>query len=73
MLSTWEVIGRLVLGLDLLETCGAICGAMTSTPGLGAVASRTDSPRPTTSYAAAYPLALVIVTLLAPLLAQHLA
>ena len=51
------------LGLNLLEILGSICGGMTSTPGLGAVASRTDSEIPAISYAAVYPVALILVTL----------
>ncbi len=61
-------VARFVLRLDLLETAGGICGAMTSTPGLGAVTSAIDSSIPATSYATVYPVALVLITLLAPLL-----
>ncbi len=63
-----SVVARCVLHLGILETLGGICGAMTSTPGLGAVTSAVDSSRPATSYATVYPLALVLVTLLAPVL-----
>ncbi len=66
------IVGSLVakygLRLGTLETLGGICGAMTSTPGLGALTSSIDSSRPATSYATVYPLALVLVTLLAPVL-----
>lgn len=51
------------LKLNLLEILGSICGGMTSTPGLGAVASRTESDIPAISYAAVYPVALILVTL----------
>lgn len=61
-------VARFVLRLDLLETAGGICGAMTSTPGLGAVTSAIDSSVPATSYATVYPVALVLITLLAPLI-----
>jgi len=61
-------VARFVLRLDLLETAGGICGAMTSTPGLGAITSAIDSSVPATSYATVYPVALVLITLLAPLI-----
>jgi len=41
---------------------------MTSTPGLGAITSAIDSSVPATSYATVYPVALVLITLLAPLI-----
>lgn len=66
------LISRFVLHLDRREAAGGICGAMTSTPGLGAVTSGEDSSLPATSYAAVYPLALVLITLLAPLLIAQL-
>ncbi|WP_339735305.1 TrkA C-terminal domain-containing protein [uncultured Gimesia sp.] len=61
------LVARFFLRLDLSETAGGICGAMTSTPGLGAVTSAIDSSVPATSYATVYPVALVLITLLAPL------
>ncbi|HNT87596.1 MAG TPA: TrkA C-terminal domain-containing protein, partial [Candidatus Hydrogenedentes bacterium] len=59
---------RRVLRLGLLETYGGICGGMTSTPGLGALTSRTDSEVPTVSYATAYPVALILVTVFAQMI-----
>lgn len=53
---------RYLLGMELLETLGATCGAMTSTPGLGAVSAETDSDLPVISYAAVYPVALILMT-----------
>jgi putative transport protein len=41
---------------------------MTSTAGIGAIVDKTDSDIPVTSYAAAYPAALVLMTILAQLL-----
>lgn len=66
------LIARFVLKLGVWEMCGGMCGAMTSTPGLGAVTSATDSSVPATSYAAVYPLALILVTMLAPVLIAQL-
>jgi putative transport protein len=59
---------RFVLKLNFLETLGGTCGSMTSTPGLGAITNKTDSEIPTVSYAAAYPVALILMTLSAKLL-----
>lgn len=67
-LLTGFLAARYWLKLDLLEIAGGLCGAMTSTPGLGAVTSVVDSSIPATSYATVYPVALVLVTLLTPLL-----
>ncbi|MCA9120182.1 MAG: transporter [Planctomycetaceae bacterium] len=58
------VLARYGLRIGMLETLGGICGAMTSTPGLGVVTSQVESSLPATSYAAVYPVALIIVTLL---------
>ncbi len=56
------------LGMELLQTLGGMCGAMTSTPGLGAITSSVDSEVPVTSYAAVYPMALILVSITAPLI-----
>jgi len=63
-----QLFARFVLGLETLETLGGICGAMTSTPGLGAITSTSESSVPATSCAAVYPMALIMVTVVAPLL-----
>ncbi len=54
-----------VMHLNLLQVLGGVCGGMTSTPGLGVITSRTDSEIPVVSYAAVYPVALVLLTILA--------
>ena len=41
---------------------------MTPTPGLGVTTSKTDSDIPVVSYAAAYPVALILVTVFAQVL-----
>ena len=58
--------------MGLLRSLGGICGAMTSTPGLGALTAKLDSNVPVTSYATVYPLALILMSLLAPLLVSAL-
>ena len=64
--------GRYLFKMDALELSGGVCGAMTSTPGLGAVAAKFDSGVPTASYSAVYPLALILVTILTPVLLKLL-
>jgi len=58
--------------MPLLQMLGATCGGMTSTPGLAAITNKTDSNVPIVSYVAAYPVALALITFLAPLLARML-
>lgn len=55
------IVGRYVLKLNALELLGTIIGGMTSTPGLAAVGSMTDSDVPNINYASAYPLAMVLL------------
>ncbi|MCI0491385.1 MAG: hypothetical protein L0Z07_00440 [Planctomycetes bacterium] len=57
---------------DALTSLGSICGAMTCTPGLGAVTKLADSSAPAAAYVAVYPVALLTVSLLAPLLGAAL-
>lgn len=56
------------LKLNNLQTLGGICGGMTSTPALGAITARTDSQLPVLSYATAYPVALIVMTVFAKIL-----
>jgi putative transport protein len=70
-MSIGFVVARCVLRMDLLQSLGGICGSMTSTAGIGAIVSKTDCDVPVSSYAAAYPAALVMMTVLAQLLAAH--
>lgn len=67
-LAIGYVVARYALRLRLLPTLGGLCGGMTSTPALGAITAKTDSQAPVVSYATAYPLALILMTLLAKLL-----
>jgi len=64
-LLTGYWVARHVLKLNLLQIVGGLCGGMTSTPGLGIITSKTDSDIPVVSYAAAYPVALILVTVFA--------
>lgn len=58
------------LKMNILQALGGICGGMTSTPALGALTSRTPSQQPVVSYASAYPVALIMMTVFAKLLIQ---
>ncbi len=66
------VFARRVLKLNLLQTLGGTCGSMTSTPGLGALSDKTDSEIPAISYATAYPVALILMTVFAKVIIKVL-
>lgn len=59
------IAARRLLGLNVLQALGGITGGMTSTPGLGALNDSVDSEVPAMSYAAAYPVALIFMTIFA--------
>ncbi len=52
-------IGRYVLKINWIMLSGAICGGMTSTPGLGAAIEAVGSEEPAAGYGATYPFALL--------------
>ncbi len=62
------VVGRRWMRLGLLPALGGLCGGMTSTPGIGALTSRFDAEAAVSSYAAAYPVALIMMGAFAQLL-----
>lgn len=53
------VFGRYILRLNWILLAGALCGAMTSTPGLGAAVESTGCDDVATGYGAVYPVALL--------------
>ena len=57
------IIGRLVFKISILDLLGTITGGMTSTPGLAAADSMTDSNIPGVAYATVYPIAMVFLIL----------
>ena len=65
-------IAKYVFRLSLFQSLGATCGGLTSTPGLAVLTSATDSSQPVTSYVAAYPVALALITIIAPVLVELL-
>lgn len=64
------VLGYYGLHTNFLTLLGVITGAMTSTPGLGAVDAMTDSNAPSIGYATVYPIALVCVIICVQLIGQ---
>jgi putative transport protein len=61
-------IARKWFRLNAVLSLGALCGGMTSTPGLGSVNQLIDSEEPAIAYAAAYPFALIFVAITSQLL-----
>ncbi len=53
------IIGRYVFKINWIMLAGAICGGMTSTPGLGAAVDAVGSDDPAAGYGATYPFALM--------------
>jgi putative transport protein len=66
-------VARRVLRMNYLQILGGICGGATSTPGLGLITASSDSEIPVSSYAAAYPVALILMTVFARILVAMLA
>lgn len=66
-------LARRFFKLDPLQSLGGICGGMTSTPALGAITAKTDSQAPVVSYVSAYPVALIVMIVIAKVLIGLLA
>lgn len=64
------IVARRLFRCNALQALGGICGGMTSTPALGAITAKTDSQQPVVSYATAYPVALILMTVFAKFLIQ---
>jgi putative transport protein len=62
------LIGKSVLKINFLSLMGALTGGMTSTPGLSAVESMTETEAPQLAYAAVYPFSLVLVIIVAEIM-----
>lgn len=57
------ILATKVFKIDVLSALGSICGGMTSTPALGTLMAVTRCEAVAVSYAATYPLALIMVVL----------
>ena len=64
------LVGRLVFKISMLDLLGTITGGMTSTPGLAAADSMTDSNIPGVAYATVYPIAMVFLILFIQIIAS---
>ncbi len=67
-ISIGFLFGRYILKLNWILLAGALCGAMTSTPGLGAAVEATGCDDVATGYGAVYPAALLSMVLFTILL-----
>lgn len=71
---SWYVMNtetdRYFLPMDLLVLMGTITGGMTSTPGLAAADSMTDSNIPGVAYATVYPIAMVLLIVFVQIIAS---
>jgi len=65
-----SLIGYYVIKLNFITLLGVVTGSMTSTPGLAAIDSKTDSEAASVGYATVYPAALVLMILFSQLLAM---
>lgn len=55
------LVGYYIFRINILDLMGTITGGMTSTPGLAAADSMTDSNIPSVAYATVYPIAMVFL------------
>lgn len=63
------IVSYKIFGMNMLTLLGVLTGAMTSTPGLAAIDSKTTSDAASVAYAAVYPVALVLMILFSQMLA----
>ncbi|KLO22299.1 membrane protein [Marinitoga sp. 1155] len=57
------IVGKYILKINWIILSGAICGGMTSTPGLGAAIDANDSEEVAVGYGATYPFALICMVI----------
>lgn len=65
---TGFLVGKYLLKINWFMLSGAICGGMTSTPGMGAAVDAVGTNDPASGYAATYPFALIGMVLFTILL-----
>lgn len=64
-----SLVGQYFYKLNFITLLGVITGSMTSTPGLAAIDSKTESDAASVGYATVYPVALVLMIVFSQLLA----
>ena len=64
------LVGYYGFRINILDLMGTITGGMTSTPGLAAADSMTDSNIPSVAYATVYPIAMVFLIICIQLLSM---
>lgn len=64
------IVARLAFKMNPLTMLGALTGSMTSTPGLAATDSLTDTNAPSVAYATVYPIAMVLLIIVVKVLAS---
>ncbi len=62
------LVGKTLLKINFLSLMGALTGGMTSTPGLSAAESMTETEAPQLAYATVYPFSLVLVIVVAEIM-----
>jgi putative transport protein len=62
------IIARYFLKINFLIFLGTLTGGMTSTPGLAAVDSMTETDAPSVAYATVYPIAMVLLIVVVKIL-----
>ena len=67
------LFGYFVFKIHILDLIGTIAGGMTSTPGLAAADSMSDSSAPSIAYATVYPIAMVFLILFIQFIAALIA
>lgn len=55
------LVGHFILRMNIFDLLGTITGGMTSTPGLAAADSMSDTGAPSIAYATVYPVAMVLL------------
>lgn len=66
------LVGKYIFKMNILRLLGAISGSMTSTPGLAAADSMTETNAHSISYATVYPVAMVLLIVLVQLITLFL-
>ena len=64
------ILATKLFSMDILNSLGAICGGMTSTPALAALIQTSGTTDVASTYATTYPIALINMVLVMQILAK---